>query len=116
MKNEGVDFGPKLTNIGAKLSKEGQYTAILTPNAGISFGYEGWEIKTKNGSNFVGIITSTTANELQLKSIGGTIQTIKIKDIKSKKMLPNSLMTAGFHEVLKPQELADLVGYLMRLK
>ncbi len=116
VKNEGVDFGPKLTNIGGKLSKEGQYTAILTPNAGISFGYEGWEIKTKNGSTLVGIITSTTATELQLKSIGGTIQTIKIKDIKSKKMLPNSLMTAGFHEVLKPQELADLVGYLMRLK
>jgi putative membrane-bound dehydrogenase-like protein len=116
VKNEGIDFGPKLTNIGAKLSKEGQYQAILQPDAGISFGYEGWEIKTKDGSNYRGIITSTTANELQLKSIGGAIQTIKIKDIKSKNMLPNSLMTAGFHEVLKPQELADLVDYLMRLK
>jgi putative membrane-bound dehydrogenase-like protein len=116
VKNEGVDFGPKLTNIGAKLSKEAQYAAILTPDAGISFGYEGWEIKTKDGSTYRGIITSTTAVELQLKSIGGSVQTIKTKDIKSKNMLSNSLMTAGFHEVLKPQELADLVGYLMSLK
>lgn len=114
--NEGVDFGPKLTNIGAKLSKEAQYLAILHPDAGVSFGYEGWEIKTKDGATHIGILTSKTENELQLKSIGGTTQTLKTKDIKSKKMLPNSLMTAGFHEVLTPKELADLVAYLMELK
>jgi putative membrane-bound dehydrogenase-like protein len=116
VKSEGIDFGPKLTNIGAKLSKEAQFLAILHPDAGINFGYEGWEISLKDGSNYRGIITSITDLELQLKSIGGALQTIKTKDIKSKKMLPNSLMTAGFHEVLKPQELADLVAYLMGLK
>jgi putative heme-binding domain-containing protein len=116
VKNEGVDFGPKLSNIGAKLSKEGQYLAILHPDAGISFGYEGWEIKTKDGATSVGIITSSTENDLHLKAIGGTIQTIKTKDIKSKKMLEHSLMTAGFHEVLKPEELSNLVAYLMNLK
>jgi putative membrane-bound dehydrogenase-like protein len=116
VKNEGVNFGPKLTSIGAKLPKEGQYLAILHPDAGISFGYEGWEIKTKDGATYVGILTSTTENELQLKAIGGAVQTIKTKDIKSKKMMEHSLMTAGFHEVLKPDELSDLVGYLMTLK
>jgi putative membrane-bound dehydrogenase-like protein len=116
VKNEGVDFGPTLTSIGAKLPKEGQYLAILHPDAGISFGYEGWEIKTKDGATHIGIITSTTDNELQLKAIGGAVQTIKTATIKSKKMMEHSLMTAGFHETLKPEELADLVSYLISLK
>jgi cytochrome c5 len=38
--NEGIDFGPKLGEIGSKLSREGMYMSVLHPNAGIGFGYE----------------------------------------------------------------------------
>jgi putative membrane-bound dehydrogenase-like protein len=116
VKNEGTDFGPKLTSIGAKLPKEGQYLAILHPDAGISFGYEGWEIKMKDGSTYMGIISSRTESEWTMKLAGGASQNLKVNDIKSKKQLPNSLMPTGFHESLNKQELADLVEYLMTLK
>ncbi len=116
VKNAGVDFGPKLSSIGAKLPKEGQYLAILHPDAGISFGYEGWEIKMKDGSTYMGIISSRTESEWLMKVAGGATQTLKVSEIKSKKQLPNSLMPAGFHESLNQQELADLVEYLMTLK
>ena len=49
---EGKDFGPKLTEIGSKYAKEGLLNAIVHPSEGISFGYEGWEIKMKDGSTF----------------------------------------------------------------
>ena len=116
VKNEGIDFGPKLSAIGSKLSKEGQYSAILNPDAGISFGYEGWKVQTKNGSTYIGIITSVTDMELVLKMAGGTIQSIRIKDIVTKSQMPNSLMPSGFNETLNKEELADVVEYMMSLK
>ena len=52
----GYDFGPALTEIGSKLPKEGLLDAIVHPSAGIGFGYEGWELKMKDGSTLSGII------------------------------------------------------------
>ena len=47
VRGEGMDFGPKLSEIGSKLPKEAQYISIMHPDAGISFGYEGYEVKRK---------------------------------------------------------------------
>lgn len=113
---QGLDYGPKLSEIGSKLSKEGQYLAILYPSAGISFGYEGWEIKLKDGSKMVGLIASQTQTDLVLKTPDGALKTLKIKDIKQKKQLAESQMSAGFHLAMNEQQLADLVEYLMTLR
>jgi putative heme-binding domain-containing protein len=58
--SEGKDFGPKLTEIGSKYPKEGLLDAIVHPSDWISFGYEGWELKMKDGSTLSGIIASKT--------------------------------------------------------
>ena len=113
---EGVDYGPKLSEIGSKLSKDGQYLAILYPDAGISFGYEGWDVKLKNGTLLRGMVTSRTETDWVFKMPDGSQQSYRISDISSKKQIPNSLMPVGFHESMKEQELADLVAYLMSLK
>ena len=49
---QGVDFGPALSEIGTKLAKEAIYDSILNPSAGISFGFEGWVVKMKDGNTF----------------------------------------------------------------
>ena len=113
---EGVDYGPKLSEIGAKLPPEGQYLAILYPDAGISFGYEGWDFKFKDGSILRGLVASRTENDWTLKMPDGTLQTYKLKDMVSRKQIANSLMPNGFHESMTEQQLADLVAYLMTLK
>jgi putative heme-binding domain-containing protein len=113
---QGVDFGPKLSEIGSKLSREGQYMAILYPDGGISFGYEGWDIKLKDGTILRGIVTSKTETAWTIKLPDGSLQTQALSAIKSKKQLTNSLMLSGFHEAMTEQELADLVAYLMQLK
>ena len=113
---EGTDFGPKLSEIGSKLSKEGQYLAILHPDAGISFGYEGWEVTLKDGTSLTGIIASKTETDVLMKFPGGTSQNLKTKDIKSMKQLPNSMMPTGLQDNMSTQELADLVEYLATLK
>ncbi len=113
---KGIDYGPKLSQIGAKLPKEAQYLAILHPSAGISFGYEGWEIKLKNGSTVVGMIASKTETEMIVKLPGGANQTLKTKDIVSKKQMTESMMPAGFQLAMTDQQLVDLVEYLASLK
>ena len=113
---EGMDFGPKLSEIGSKYGKDGQYLAIFYPSAGVSFGYEGYEVKFKDGSTMQGIVSSKTETDLTLKFPGGTSQNYKMNQVVSMKKLDESLMTAGLHESMTQTELVDLVEYLAGLK
>jgi len=113
---EGMDFGPKLSEIGSKLSKEGQYLAIMYPDAGIGFGYEAWELKMKDGSTLTGIISSKTETDLVLKMPGGTVQNLKTSAVKSMKMMNNSMMPTGLMDGMSKDEAVNLVEYLMSLR
>jgi putative heme-binding domain-containing protein len=114
--NEGLDFGPKLTEIGAKYPREGLLESIVHPSKGISFGYEGWEIKLKDGSTITGIISSKTETDIALKLPGGAKQQIKTRDVKSMREIKESMMPEGLHESMSKQELVNLLGYLENLK
>ncbi|MBD2754563.1 PVC-type heme-binding CxxCH protein [Spirosoma validum] len=114
--SEGMDFGPKLSEIGSKLPKEGQYLAILHPDAGISFGFEGWDVKFKDGSSMTGIVSSKTETDLQMKFPGGVVQNYKMSDVVSMKQIDSSMMPSGLQETMSTQELVDLVDYLASLK
>ncbi len=112
----GMDFGPKLSEIGSKLGKDGEYLAILYPDAGVSFGYEGYEVKFKDGSTMAGIISSKTETDLQMKFPGGTVSNYKMSDVVSMKKMDSSMMPSGLHEAMSKQDLVDLVEYLSTLK
>src|SRR5690606_26513196 len=56
--NSGINFGPDLSEIGAKFAKDGLYENILHPDAGIAFGYDGYLIKTKDGGQLLGYIAN----------------------------------------------------------
>ncbi|MEM7386646.1 MAG: c-type cytochrome, partial [Verrucomicrobiota bacterium] len=114
--DQGLDYGPALTEIGNKLAKEALYTAILDPNEAISFGYEGFTVKTKDGTELSGFIASDTADQLSLKLPGGLKVDIPKGDIQKKTALPISLMPANLQASLTTQQLVDLVAYLASLK
>lgn len=112
----GLDFGPKLTEIGSKLPKEALYDAIINPSAGISFGFETSQIDMKDGSVLMGIVASRTEMEIELKFPGGINQKISTNNIKSIKNLSESMMPEGLHERMTKQEFADLIQYMSTLK
>ncbi|MEM1135333.1 MAG: PVC-type heme-binding CxxCH protein [Bacteroidota bacterium] len=112
----GINFGPDLTEIGNKLSKDGLYSAIIYPDAGINFGYEGFVISQKDGSRVVGYIVSKTENELQVRQMGGTTITLSRSEIESIEEMDNSLMTSGLYKSMTEDELISLVSYLESLK
>lgn len=114
--NEGYDFGPKLTEIGSKYAKDGMLKAIVYPSDGISFGYEGWVLKMNDGSETMGIISSKTKTDIELKMPGGIVQKIKLSSVKSMEQMKTSMMSAGLHTGMSQQEMADLLAYLDGLK
>ncbi|MCE7038941.1 HEAT repeat domain-containing protein [Dyadobacter sp. CY312] len=114
--NTGMDFGPKLSEIGSKLPKEALYSAIFEPNAGIGFGYEGFEVTLKDGSVVAGIVSSKTETDLILKFPGGSTQEYKMSQVKSMKQMKDSMMPAGLQDAMTTDELVNMVEYLGSLK
>ena len=114
VKGEGMDVGPKLTEIGTKLAPEALFKSLISPSSAISFGYETSLVTLKNGTKLTGIISSKTKDAIEIKYPGGTMQKIMVSDIKTIKELPESLMPK-IHESLTNQEIADIVSYLSSL-
>ncbi len=112
---EGTDFGPGLSEIGDKLSKQAMYRSILYPDQGVSFGYEGYSIKLKDGSEAFGMIASETESEVEVKYINNK-QIVAKADIVSREQISNSLMPSNLQAAMTEQDLVDLVEYLMNLK
>ena len=111
--SEGIDFGPGLTKIGNKLSKEALINSIINPSEGMGFGYETQVVKFKDGKEIRCIINSKTENDLIVKLVGMGEQTIyKLADIESITQSNESLMPKF---PLSEEELVDLVSYLMGL-
>jgi putative membrane-bound dehydrogenase-like protein len=114
--NTGTRFGPDLSEIGAKYPKEGLYEAVLHPDAGIAFGYDGFIFKTKDGNQVLGYITSETKDDITVEIMGGTVAKIKKTELVSKKGYEHSLMPAGLVSGMKQQQVVDLIEYLAGLK
>ncbi|MET6996840.1 PVC-type heme-binding CxxCH protein [Chitinophaga defluvii] len=114
--NKGTDFGPNLSEIGSKLSAEAMYKAILSPSAGISFGFEGYNFKLANGTTLSGYIASQTEDDITIKVIGGISEKHKKAEIVEKKPLTGSLMPDGLGEGMGTEKLADVVAYIEGLR
>jgi putative heme-binding domain-containing protein len=114
--NTGVDFGPGLSEIGAKLPKEAIFDAILNPNSGISMGFETAEVKLRGGAQAMGIIRSETAEELVLALPGGALQKFAKTDVQRVTKLPTSMMPSGLNQALSVEDLVNLVAYLSTLR
>ena len=116
VRGEGRDLGPALSEIGTKLPKEALYEAILDPSAGISFGFEAWQIQLKSGDEAYGLKASETADEIAIKDTNGIITRYKKSEIASMIQTKTSIMPTGLQLTMTTQELIDLVEYLSSLK
>jgi len=116
VKGQFINFGPDLSVIGNKLSKDGLFTAVLYPSAAVEHSFNGVTITTKAGAQMVGYIISDTHEELTLKIAGGAQQVVKKNVITKRDETKQSLMPPGLAAGIGPQGLADLVAWLQTLK
>ena len=114
--NDGVDFGPALSEIGTKLGKDAIYEALLDPSAGISFGFEAWQVEFKSGDEAYGLIVSETGDEIAMKDAKAILTRYQKSEIKSRVQSKLSIMPAGLQLTMSTQDLVDLVEYLASLK
>ena len=114
--NEGVDFGPALSDIGNKLAKDGLYTAILDPSASVEHSYQGVGVSTFDGTRLAGFVVSETDRELALKVPGGIVMTLAKDDIDQREKLERSLMPQWLQAALSAGELVDLIEWLASRK
>lgn len=110
----GVEFGPDLSTFGKQQPSEVIAQAIAHPSADISHGYEGSEIKTKDGLTISGMILSS-GDPVMIKCMGGLVQTVPKERIASVKKMERSLMYQPQQLGLTPQSISDIVAYLKSL-
>lgn len=112
--NEGAKFGPDLTNIGQIRSQHDILEAIMFPSASFAREYETSRVVTTT-STYSGIIKEQYGDAIVIETGPGVITRIDRKDITSIEPGTLSLMPPGLHNQLSPQELSDLVAYLVSL-
>ena len=113
---EGTEIGPALSGIGAKLGKDALYEAILDPNAGISFGFEAYQLQLKSSDEVFGLLVSETTDEVAIKDLKGIVTKYRKSDIVERRQLKTSIMPTDLQQGMTTQELVDLVEYLASLK
>ena len=116
MGEEGVEFGPDLTKIGAIRSQRDLLEAIVYPSASIARYYEMVLVKKRERGETAGLIRKETTDHLVLAAAPRMDQPVPIRDIEEAQYSNVSLMPQVFDGLLTPEEIADLVAYLSQAK
>lgn len=112
---QGIDFGPNLSEVGNKLGKDALLGAIIYPDAAISHGFEGMQLTLRDGTKYQGYILSENDQEVLLKIVTGSAATLSKADITAIEPMKNSLMTTGLAQAMGEKDLVHLVSYLSSL-
>jgi putative membrane-bound dehydrogenase-like protein len=107
----GAELGPALDGWGRGKSADVVATALVLPNAEVAFGYEGTELKTKEGVTIQGVLIKQ-GDPLMMRSMGGVTQIIPADRVASRQRMKESLMMSAAQLGLTAQDVADLVAFL----
>jgi putative heme-binding domain-containing protein len=112
LRGDGVRVGPELSNLMHR-----DYGSVLKdiadPNAAINPDAVGYTVTLRNGSAVVGTRLAETDAELSIAQPGGAVAVLKKSDITRTEPMTTSLMPAGLDKTLTPEELRDLMTYLL---
>jgi putative membrane-bound dehydrogenase-like protein len=109
----GAELGPALDGWGRGKAADVIATAIVRPNADIAQGFDGAEVKTKDGLTIQGILIKQ-GDPLMMRSMGNVTQLIPADRIATRRRMKESLMMNAAQLGLTAQDVADLVAFLQR--
>jgi putative membrane-bound dehydrogenase-like protein len=112
----GGNVGPDLTHIGKIRSERDLLESIVFPSASLVRSYEPITVITHSGKVHNGLIRRESPEEMVL-AVGVNMEVrIPREDIDEVQPSRVSIMPPGLDQQLTPQELADLVAFLMACK
>jgi putative membrane-bound dehydrogenase-like protein len=107
----GVEVGPGLDGWGRGQTAEVIANSLVNPSTDLAHGYEGTEIKTKDGKTIHGLLIKES-DPFIIVSMGGVTQIVPGSQIASRQKMNRSLMLSAAQLGLSAQDVADLVAYL----
>ena len=109
--DEGVEYAPNLTGWARRQTAEVFFNSVINPSADIAHGFNGTELKLKDGTLIHGLVISD-GDPVVIQSAAGVIQTVPRNRIAGRGGLGRSLMLSADQLGLKPQDLADIHAFL----
>ncbi|MBT4622789.1 MAG: hypothetical protein HOB97_01935, partial [Verrucomicrobia bacterium] len=85
---------------------------IIVPNHEVVGGNTMYEVDTKDGQIFAGLLTADTPAQLTLKLPLGFTKTLARSEVKAVRASPLSLMPNELEKTMTRQELANLIAFL----
>lgn len=113
----GGVIGPDLSTIGRIRTARDLFESVLYPSESIARDFDTYEVAIKSlGEKRIGLIHGQTTRGLELVGMSGQREEISHDDVASIRRVPMSLMPMGLEQTLTPEELRDLVAWLLELK
>jgi putative membrane-bound dehydrogenase-like protein len=112
---QGMEVGPDLLTVKNK-GRTALLEAILHPNKEVAAQYMTFQVQTRAGETYLGIIAEDTATQLTLRMPGGISKTILRAEVAGNSSEGRSLMPEGLEGGLSTQDMADLLTFIETLK
>jgi putative membrane-bound dehydrogenase-like protein len=112
---QGFELGPDLVTVKTA-GRERLLTSILDPNKEIAPQYLAFNIETRDGESFTGVVTRDDASGVTLRQAFGREDNLPRAQIKSMRSPGQSLMPEGLEAGLTPQQMADLLTFIEELR
>jgi putative membrane-bound dehydrogenase-like protein len=109
--SEGYAVGPDLTGLRNQPA-ETLLLHIIVPNHEVVAGNAMYEVDTKDGQTFAGLLAADTPAQLTLKLPLGFTKTLARSEVKAVRASPLSLMPNELEKTMTRQELANLIAFL----
>jgi putative heme-binding domain-containing protein len=109
---KGKDFGPDLSNVARRLSKEEIIRSVMLPNETIAKGYETLLVETDEGKTFSGLLMEETEELLTMRIAEGEVVAIPKSSIEEREQKNASSMPEGLIKTIAAIEYLDLIHYL----
>ncbi len=111
----GPQVGPDLISIGASAPVDYLVESLLQPNKKIKEGFHMTIVNTKDNKAFAGLELSSGKEMVVIREASGKIIEIPTAQVKSKAIVPTSLMPPGLTASLTSEEFVHLVSFLSKL-
>jgi putative membrane-bound dehydrogenase-like protein len=113
--SEGLALGPDLVAVKSK-GREALLTAILEPHKEVAPQYIAYDVTTKDGNAYTGIVARDDATGLTLKIMGGGEIALARANVRGSSSAGKSLMPEGLEAGLSVRDMADLLTFIETLK
>jgi putative membrane-bound dehydrogenase-like protein len=113
--DKGYAVGPNLSSVQRRTSEE-VLMHILDPNREVGPDYVEYAVALNDGRVVTGLIATETATSVTLRRALGAEETVLRQNINEITSTGKSLMPEGLEKQISPQEMSDLLAFVLELQ